>query len=273
MGMTMPLLRFARGACRVAWPAVVLAGSAGASADSGPICTDRPTRANGVCTVPAGRLQIEADVLAYLRDERAGVTSESTTVAAATIKYGLDTRADLELGWTAWTENEVEQAGRRVRTDGSGDLVVRYKRRLSAEEAALGVSVIPYVKLPSAPGDIGNERVEGGLIVPLSTALPGGVALTLGPEIDVLAEADGSGTRINVTNLVNLSRSFGPLTLYGELWSANDFAAEGDGDQYSADVAASWLVTADLQLDAGANFGLDADTPDYQVYLGVSARF
>ena len=244
-----------------------------AVSETGPVCTDRPTRANAVCTVPAGRVQVEADALSYTRDTAAGVTSETLAVAAVVVKRGIDARSDVELGWTAWQQSEVDAGTRRVRSDGIGDLVLRYKRRLTASDAAIGVSAIPYVKLPTAPVVTGNERLEGGLIVPVSVGLPGGFGLTLGPEIDLLAEADGSGTRINLTNLVNLSRSFGRLTLYAEYWTANDFAAEIDGDQSSADIAASWLFTPDCQVDAGANFGLDDQTPDYQVYLGVAKRF
>lgn len=43
--------------------------------------------------------------------------------------------------------------------------------------------------------------------------------------------------------------------------------------QVSADVAAAYLVAPTLQLDAGANFGLNRDTPDAQLYVGVSKRF
>ena len=244
-----------------------------AASEREPVCTDRPTRANAVCTVPTGRVQVEADALSHTRDTAGGVTSETLTAAAAVVKLGIDVRSDVEFGWTAWQESEVDAGTRQVRSDGIGDLVLRYKRRLTSGDAAVGVSAIPYVKLPTAPAGTGNERLEGGLIVPVSLSLPGAVGLTLGPEIDLLAEADGSGTRVNITNLVNLSRSFGRLTLYAEFWTANDVAAEVGGDQSSADVAASWLFTPDFQVDAGANFGLDDQTPDYQVYLGVAKRF
>lgn len=244
-----------------------------AASETGPVCTDRPTRANAVCTVPTGRVQVEADALSYTRDTAGGVTSETLAAAAAAVKLGLDARSDVELGWTAWQESKTDTGTRRARTKGIGDLVLRYKRRLTSSDAAIGVSAIPYVKLPSASAGIGNERVEGGLILPVSLGLPGGLGLTPGPEIDFLAEVDGNGTRVNITNLVNLSRSFGRLTLYAEYWTANDFAAEIDGDQSSADVAASWLFTPDFRVDAGANFGLDEQSPDYQVYLGVAKRF
>jgi hypothetical protein len=43
--------------------------------------------------------------------------------------------------------------------------------------------------------------------------------------------------------------------------------------QYSADVSVALLPSNDLQLDAGANFGLNRQTPDVELYAGVSKRF
>lgn len=43
------------------WPALAQAPQ------EPPLCTDRPTRANAVCTVPKGEVQIEADVFSYAR--------------------------------------------------------------------------------------------------------------------------------------------------------------------------------------------------------------
>jgi hypothetical protein len=41
----------------------------------------------------------------------------------------------------------------------------------------------------------------------------------------------------------------------------------------SADGAVAYLVRDDLQLDAGANFGLNKQTPDIELYAGISKRF
>ena len=40
-----------------------------------------------------------------------------------------------------------------------------------------------------------------------------------------------------------------------------------------ADVAIAYLLRPTLQLDLGANFGLNRLTPDEQVYVGLSTRF
>ena len=41
----------------------------------------------------------------------------------------------------------------------------------------------------------------------------------------------------------------------------------------SADAALAYVVTNRLQIDGGANFGLNDDTPDVELYAGLSFRF
>ena len=54
-------------------------------------------------------------------------------------------------------------------------------------------------------------------------------------------------------------------------WSRSD--PSGTTRQASADGSAAFLLSNDVQLDAGANFGLNRATPDVELYGGVSVRF
>ena len=63
------------------------------------------------------------------------------------------------------------------------------------------------------------------------------------------------------------------MTLYNEIWTSQNFDPSGTFDQWSYDFAVAWLVTPTLQLDAGANIGLNRNTPDVVSYVGISARF
>jgi hypothetical protein len=60
-----------------------------------------------------------------------------------------------------------------------------------------------------------------------------------------------------------------------EYWESTNFDPSGTVQQQSFDVAGTWQPpgTRDLQFDAGANFGLNAQTPAAQLYIGVSHRF
>ena len=93
--------------------------------------------------------------------------------------------------------------------------------------------------------------------------------------MDILANGiDPHSRHAQFVGLVNLG--FGltsKLTLYTELWTAQNFDPAGTVRQYSADTALAYALTPTLQFDIGGNFGLNRATPDAQLYLGVSTRF
>jgi hypothetical protein len=63
------------------------------------------------------------------------------------------------------------------------------------------------------------------------------------------------------------------LNLSAELWGGWDWDPSGTTRQASADGSIAYLLSNDVQLDAGANFGLNRVTPDVELYGGVSVRF
>ncbi len=245
-----------------------------AQAEPAPICTDRPTKANSVCTVPVGAVQVETGLIGWTLTRAGGSRAELLAVGTTFAKIGLSGRSDLQLGFTPHAELTVRGGGQRSRTSGFGDLLVRYKHRLSRADAPVQFAVIPFVKLPTAARGLGNDKVEGGLAVPVSFALAGPVTMTLGPELDLLADADGSGRHLALVNLVNLSAPIAPrLTLAGEVWTNVNFDPAGTVEQASLDAALAYAGTRDVQLDIGANLGLTRDTADVELYTGVSFRF
>jgi len=62
------------------------------------------------------------------------------------------------------------------------------------------------------------------------------------------------------------------LTASAELWTAQNYDPTGAVRQYSADTALAYLASPTVQLDVGANFGLNRATPGVQAYVGVSTR-
>jgi len=247
---------------------LALLAAAGAAA---PICTDRPAKANATCTVPPGKVQLESSFAGWSLTKGSGTRSELLTIGSTVVKVGVTDRADVQVGITPFARLTVRDGGSR---SGFGDVLVRYKQRLTADGSKVQVAAIPFVKLPSAQGDLGNGKVEGGIAVPLSFALFGPMTMTLGPEADLLADSDGDGRHLALVNLINVAGPIAPrLTLAGELWSNLNFDPAGTIRQASADAALAYAVSNDLQLDAGANLGLTSDTPDVELYVGASARF
>ena len=242
-----------------------------AAAAEAPICADRPTKANSVCTVPPGTLQVESGLVSWSLTKVGGTRTTVLAVAQTTLKLGLTNTSDIEVGVTPYAKVRVKHGGS---VSGFGDMIVRYKRRLTGESAVVQAAVIPFVKIPTASHGLGNGKAEGGLAVPISFVIAGPATITLGPEADLLADDDGEGRHVAVVNLVNVAGPIAPrLTLAGELWSNLNFDPANTVRQASADAALSFAASNDIQLDAGMNFGLTRATTDIEVYAGASMRF
>lgn len=254
--------------------ALMLAAPTAAFAEETPICTDRPTKANAVCTVPVGKWQLESAGASWSKIETGGVETKVLTLGASVLKLGLSDRSDLQIGFSPYVHAETRAGGIKSTVSGIGDLTVRYKHRLTGDDAPVQVGLIPFVKLPTADNDIGNGKVEGGLAVPISISTGSPVTVVLGPELDLLADADGDGHHAALVNLVNISGPVAPgLTLAGELWTMTNFDPADTVTLASADAALTYLVNDELQFDVGTNLGLNKYTADAELYAGVSVRF
>lgn len=131
-----------------------------------------------------------------------------------------------------------------------------------------------YVKAPTAPRGIGNGAWEGGLIVPVNVTLPKGFTLTLDPEGDINVDAASSRRHGQFVGLVDLGKHLtASTTLEGEIWTSQNFDPAGWVDQVWTDFAVAHLIGKNVQADFGGNFGLNRNTPDVQLYVGVSFRW
>jgi len=245
-----------------------------AAAAMPPICADRPAKATGTCTVPAGKIQLESGLADWSVTKAGGVRTGLVTLGSSTLKLGLTESSDVEVALTPYATLHFGGPSGASTVSGFGDLILRYKWRPTSGSAPVQLAVIPFVKLPTAAHDIGDGRLEGGLAVPVGFALTGPVSMTLGPEADLRADANGRGHHVALTNVVNVAGPIAPrLTLAAELWGSVNFDPAGTVRQTSADAALAYAVSNEVQLDAGANFGLTRATPDVELYAGISARF
>ena len=264
-----------KGASPILIGAWLVAISSGAVADEQPICADRPSKSTGACTVPTGRLQVETGLIDWAHDHSDGITRDLTIIGSSLIKLGISDRADLEFGINPI---EIAHEHGNVSHDhetGFGDMVVRAKYHLTREGAPIEVAVDPFVKIPTASHHFGNGKVEGGLVIPTDAPLgKSGLTISLDPELDLLADEDGHGRHLAMIQVLNLGTSVTDrLAMSGEIWGMWDWDPAGTGHQVSVDGSISYRVSKNMQLDAGANFGLNSETPEVELYSGISVRF
>jgi hypothetical protein len=245
-----------------------------AAAQAATICADRPSKANGTCTVPAGHWQLEVSGVDWARTESSGTRTDVTSFGQTFIKLGLTDSSDVELVTPAYVRVHGSDPMSSARVSGLGDTSIRLKLRLTDLNSPVQAAVIPFVKLPTASHSIGNGKAEGGVAVPLNVATKAGLTVTIGPEVDVAADADGHGYHAALINLINVGISPAQrLSLSAELWNATNFDPAGTIHLWSADLSAAYLASRRMQLDGGANVGLSRATPDVELYLGASLLF
>lgn len=249
--------------------------AARAAAADTPICPDRPGKGTGTCTVPAGKWQVETGLVDWARDRSGGIDSDFITIGSSLIKYGVSERADIELGITPLETLRVHGGGVHDSHSSFGDILVRAKYRLTDEDAPVAVALDPFVKLPTADRLLGNRKVEAGLTVPASAALgKSPLTLALTTEADWRADLDGHGHHAAMSETAGLGLAASSrLTLSAELWGQWDWNPGGTITQYSADGSIAYLIGNDVQIDGGANFGLNRATPDVELYAGISKLF
>jgi hypothetical protein len=246
---------------------VALGATAAGAADEEPICADRPGKATSACTVPAGHWQVETGLADWTLQKDGGERETSLVIGETTVKYGLTSASDFEVDVTPW--ERADGAG------GIGDLNLIYKQRLTSPDAPVQVLAMPVVKLPTAKRSLGNGKWEGAMLFPIAYAIPKTpLSLGLTPELDWAADADGHGHHAAMAQVASLGwQATDKLNLAAEIWGQWDWDPAGTTRQSSADGSVAYLLSDDVQLDAGANFGLNRVTPDVELYAGISKRF
>jgi len=219
--------------------------------------TDRPPKANSPYTVDAGHFQYETDLAVFGYGAAHGTTTHDWTVLDPTLKMGLTNTIDAELQITPYESVTTKSASGRVNIAGGGDTVGRIKVNvLGDDEGSLSIALLPYIKFPTARYGLGNGKVEGGIILPMSFGAPGGFTIIVMPEGDILRDDAGNGYHAAIDFLVNVSHPLGNRwTIYTEIFTTQYFDAR-DSSVYTLDEALTYALTPNLQIDFGGNFSL-----------------
>ena len=250
---------FALLALLVAAPACALAD------DVRDFAPNRPSRSDSPYTVPPGLVQFESDFANYTTDGDVLQALDPTMIFGLTHLSGIE----FSLGGLVTQKNNADT------TTGFGDVVVRLKLNLVGDDSGkVTIAALPYVKIPTARDPLGNGQVEGGVNLPCLFALPYGFGLTVEPEISVLKNALTDGKQASFTGIVNVAHTIaGNLSGFVEIYDQTYTDSATRGPNTTFDFGVAYLVTKYIQLDAGANVGLNRATPGVNVYSGVAFRF
>lgn len=243
------------------------------------ISTDRPDQTESAYTVDAGHYQLEMTFFDYTYDRHnpTGAVSDADalSIAPVNLKVGLLNNADLQLLFDPYISEKTVETSRVERRRGVGDLQTRLKINLWGNDGGTtALALMPFVKFPTNSDGLGNDEVEGGLIVPLAVALPGAWGMGLMTEFDFNEDVENAGDlRTDFINSVTFAHPIaGDLNGYVEFFSkiTEGFKSDWIG---MVDAGLTYGLTEDIQLDAGINVGVTRAADDFNPFCGLSVRY
>ncbi|MBI3850516.1 MAG: transporter [Verrucomicrobia bacterium] len=242
--------------------------------------TDRPDKTESPYTIDAGHFQIEMDVLSYSFDRyNSDVNNtrvETVSIAPINLKAGLRNNVDFQLILEPYTSVRTHDrsAGTIRNQRGFGDIVARIKWNLWGNDGCpTAFAVMPFVKPPTNQDELGNDSVEGGLILPLAVELACEWAMGLMTEFDFNRDSSGGGFHTEFINSITFSHDIvGKLGGYVEFFSlvSTESGAAWIG---TVDAGLTYALMDDIQLDAGVNIGVTRAADDINPIFGISMRF
>ncbi|HEX7783573.1 MAG TPA: transporter [Sphingobium sp.] len=250
--------------------------SAAQAQDLRDLCPDRPGLGTPACTVDKGHLVVETG-LDWTREQDAETRTDSLLAGDILLRLGVTDAMELQAGWTAFghVREQDRVSGAVTNASGVGDLTLAVKQNLANPDGSgFSAALMPYVTLPTGGKAIGAGDTAFGLLIPLSFSLTEAVTLSLTPEADAAVDGDRNGRHLAWGNVVGLG-----IDLTKSLSGTLEFQATRDNDpsghatQALASVSLAWQPSDNLQLDMGGVAGLNHNSPDAELYAGVTRRF
>jgi len=215
-------------------------------------CPDRPGLGTPPCTIDPGHVAVELGLADWTIEHEDADTVELGQVL---VRIGLDQRTEVQIGGTL---------------SANGDITVALRRNLgNPDGSGFSAALMPYASLPTGAGDWG-----AGLLAPLSFDLGSGLQLGLTGQVEAAPDEDREGRHLAYGTVAGLSFQLGEtLGATVELAGTRDEDPGGHSTEWVAGVSAGWLAKPNLQLDLGANLGLNEAAPDLELYAGIAKRF
>jgi hypothetical protein len=232
------------------------------------LSTDRPDFTESPLTVDAGHFQVELSFLDYTRNNSGGGVDQFA-VLPTNLKLGLLNQVDLQLIINPYVRVETDDET----IDGFGDIQLRTKVNLWGNDGGTtALALMPFVQFPTAADDLGSDRVEGGLIMPFALELPWRWSLGLMAELDVVRNSGNEDYGVELVHTVALGREItGSLGGYVEYIGMAPHRT-GAGYEAALGVGLTYGLSADVQFDAGANFGFSGGSDDLTLFSGLTFR-
>ncbi len=241
------------------------------------LCPDRPGLGTPPCIVDAGHVLIETGLADWALDRQPDERTDTWLLGDTLLRFGLGATTEAQLEWTplGHVRTRDRATGTVEHATRVGDVTLALRQSLhNPDGSGASIALQPFVTVPVGRRPVGAGDWGAGVIVPASFALSDTLKLGVTPEIDAAVDEDGNGRHLAYGTVVGVTADLtDKLGVTAELQAMRDRDPADHGTEERAGLSFGWQASDNLQFDAGSNLGLNHDTPDIELYAGLSRRF
>jgi len=241
------------------------------------LCPDRPGIGTPACTMESGQMQIELGLGQWTREKDAETRTDGVEVSQALLRIGLDPALEAQVAWSAFGHvRERDRATGAVTKDsGTGDVTLALRRNLrNPDGSGLSMALMPYVSLPVGGSAIGAGDWGAGMLLPATLEVGDGFSLEFTGEVDAAVDEDRNGRHLAYGGVLGVGFTLGEnVSGVVEASLTRDEDPADHATEALSGLALLWQPSDDMQFDIGLNIGLNRDSADSTLYLGVVRRF
>ncbi len=241
------------------------------------LCPTRPGLGTAPCIVDPGYFFVELGLVDWSLVDTSQDRTDTILTGDVLVRYGLTDASELQFGWESFghVRRRDRSSSTVERSSGIGDATVGFKYGLrNPDGRGMSVAIQAFATLPIGGQAIGSGDWAAGVLLPTSWDLTDNLQLQITPELDANVDEDRNGRHLTLGAVAGLGIKVSDamsLTIEGSLFRDRD--PSGHITEALAALSLAWQSGEDTQFDIGTNVGLNGDSPDLQLYLGVSRRF
>lgn len=238
------------------------------------LAPDRPDETESPYTVDAGHYQVEMDFANFTYNRTDGETTRAWNVAPVNLKAGLLNNVDIQFVLDNYLHVTTDSRATGTTTrSGFGDFTTRLKINLWGNDGGqTAFALLPYIKFPVNTDHLGNNGLEGGIILPFATKLPGDFGLGAETGAGFFRSRNNDYHEEFVASVTVDHAIVGELSGYVELFG-NATTEHHAGWIGTVDFGIEYRVTENIQLDCGCNVGISPAADTAHAFSGITLRF
>jgi len=258
--------------------AALLAAAPAAAQSTGglrELCTERPGLGTPACTVDKGHLQVELGLGDWTLDRSQGTRTDTVLTGVTELRLGVTDSTEARVEWTAYGHLRERDGDGVQRRGGTGDVTLSVKQNLHDPDGhGFSIAMVPFATLPTGGRAIGAGTWGAGLIVPVTQDVSQSLQLEFTPEIQALPDEDGHGRHLAYSGVFGLLAKLSDKVQTSlEVQPIRDRDPGGHQTQLLGALSFAYIPHERVQFDAGAVAGLNHQSPDIELFFGLSKKF